>query len=160
MLAAPSGPVAQRNRVVLAGSARLPLLARRLNSGLDMKLMIIAATVFLSGSLGCAGTTLRGTQVSLEAGRCLTVRAEAGSLWTSAHVWTETRRTWDMPARGPVKDLAISPLPGDGGYVVTFRQGGVAWRGELDGERAARSPLSAVTAPFESAGARDASAQR
>ena len=125
----------------------------------------IITAVLLSGSLGCAGTAWRGSHVAApvsldEAGRPLTVRAEAGSLWTCAHVWTETRHAWDMPARGPVEDLMVWPLPGSGGYVVTFRQGGVAWRGELDAERTARGPLSAGATPFERAGAAQAMAPR
>jgi hypothetical protein len=40
-------------------------------------------------------------------------------------------------------------LPEIGGHAVTFRQGGVEWRGELDAARAARGPLQVVATPIE-----------
>jgi hypothetical protein len=119
-----------------------------------MKLLAAISVVLLSGSFGCAGAALRlphvPAPVSIDSGRPLTIRAEAGFLWASPHAWSEPRRAWKMPARGPVEGLALAQVPGEGGYVVTFRQGGVVWRGELDADRAARGPLEVVT-PMRSA---------
>jgi hypothetical protein len=129
-----------------------------------MKNILAIAAILGSGSLGCAGAVPPcphvPAPVSIEVERPLTVRAEAGSLWTSAHVWTEPRRTWSLPARGPVHGLAITPLPEIGGHAVTFRQGSVEWRGELDAARAARGPLQVVATPIERAKAGEATAHR
>lgn len=113
------------------------------------KLVLAAAVCSLvaSAMLGCDGSPTRcshvATPVSVSGDRPLTVRAEAGSVWCGAHAWTETRATWAMPARGPVEELTIRSLP-DGGHAITFRQGGVFWRGEVDESRSARGPLRAM----------------
>jgi hypothetical protein len=70
----------------------------------------------------------------------VTVRATAGSIWTSASAVTEVHRAWSMPARGPVEGVEVKELPA-GGYTVSFVQGGMAWCGQLDSSRRATSPL-------------------
>ena len=108
---------------------------------------IIAAVGIALGSLGCgvsaAGPHV-GAPVSMDGERPLTVRAEAGRIWASYHIWSEPSRAWLLPAHGSVEDLQVRARPNDSGFVVTFRQGGVAWRGELDADRTARGPLQAL----------------
>src|SRR5690348_13444559 len=115
-----------------------------------MNAILVAAVVAL-GSLGCGASAAPCPHVvapaSIEAERSLTVRIEAGCVWASSHAWTEPRRAWSTPARGPVENLALQARPNDGGFVITFRQGGAEWRGELDAERTARGPLRAMPGP-------------
>lgn len=111
-----------------------------------MKLIVVAA-VLASSALGCDAASTRcahvAAPVSIEGQRPLTVRAEAGVVWTSTHAWAEARRAWAMPAQGPVEDVALRTLP-NGGFAVFFRQGGTVWRGDLDSERQAVGPLRAL----------------
>jgi hypothetical protein len=117
-----------------------------------MNAIAIFAVAVAFGSLGCAASPTpcpHAVPTSIEAERPLTVRAEAGCIWASPHAWSEPRRAWSMPARGPVEDLVLQPRPYLGGFVVTFRQGGVAWRGELSADRTERGPLRAMPEPLE-----------
>jgi hypothetical protein len=118
--------------------------------------------LLVAGSLGCAAQVApRAAEVvALEGEPHLAVRVEAGTVWTSARPWTEPRRTWSAPARGPVEQLAVRALPEGGGFEVTFRQGGGLWRGELDAERGTRGPLQAVARPSGGAAATVANMQR
>jgi hypothetical protein len=110
--------------------------------------LVEIVAVLASGSLGCAGSVTpchhAAQPVTAASGRPLAVRAEMGVLWASAGVWAEPHRIWTMPARGAVDDLVVGPMPG--GYFVTFRQGGVLWRGELDASRAGRGGLQPIAA--------------
>ena len=114
-----------------------------------MKRIVLMAAIVGAGSFGCASFNAPCSSpppVSFEGERPLTVRAEGGTLWTSGHLWAEPRRTWAMPARGPVGEMAVQAAATGRGHVVTFKQGGVLWRGELDGDRAPRGPLQALEA--------------
>jgi hypothetical protein len=86
----------------------------------------------------------------------LTVRTDAGNLWVGAHAWTETRRTWEKPAQGKIEELTIRPI--EGGHEITFLQGGLLWRGEVDADHKARGPLQVV--PSADAGSDVASRPR
>lgn len=113
-----------------------------------LALVLALAAVLSFGSFGCAAASISSHTahpVSIDGASPLTVRAEAGSVWTS-------KRVWAMPAHGPVEGLAVQALPHGEGHVITFVQGGIAWRGELDADRVARGPLLPVV------GARDANA--
>jgi hypothetical protein len=118
-----------------------------------MKIIAAAiASLLALASLGCDGATSRcahvAAPISVAGPRPLTVRTDAGSLWTSAHAWAEPRATWALPAHGEVDEVAIRALPG-GGHAITFRQGGLLWQGEVDAERTARGPLRALATPME-----------
>jgi hypothetical protein len=115
------------------------------------RLFFVLAAVVVSGSIGCTATPCpHVAQPALASGEhpCA-MRAEAGVLWASAGVWAEPRRVWEMPAQGAVEQLEVVPMPGGAGYVVTFRQGGVTWRGELDASRAGRDRLRQIVSPDE-----------
>jgi hypothetical protein len=110
-----------------------------------MKALVIVAAVLVSSSLGCAASapcSRIAKPVSVEGERPLTVRTDAGCLWVSAHTWSETHRAWEKPARGPIEDLSIQAV--EGGHAITFAQGGLIWRGELDENHRARGPLTMV----------------
>jgi hypothetical protein len=113
-----------------------------------MKAIVIVAALLMSASLGCAAAPAPcqhvAAPVSVEGERPLTVRAEAGTVWVSAYAWGEPRRTWEMPARGVVAELVVRPI--EEGHEVTFRQGGLLWRGELGRDRLAKGPLRPVPA--------------
>lgn len=106
-----------------------------------MRITTIFPVVLLTA--GCAGRAAPpATQpISLDGEPHVTVRVEAGVVWASARAWTDARQVWATPARGPVELLAVRPLP-DGGFEVSFRQGGDVWCGELAADRNARGPLS------------------
>jgi len=116
-----------------------------------MKIIGLVAFVLALGSIGCDASPSRcahvAAPVSLDGPRSLSVRAEAGSLWAGAGVWSGNHRAWTMPARGPVENMAIRALS-NGGYEVTFLQGGVAWSGDLDADRKARGPLRPLPGPM------------
>jgi hypothetical protein len=110
---------------------------------------VIVAAALGSGAFGCVSTARPCAPVSIEGAQPLTIRAEAGEVWASAHAWTEPRHVWALPAHGDVGNLSTQALPDDVGWVVTFQQGGVAWRGELDASRAARTPLQIAPVRFD-----------
>jgi hypothetical protein len=119
-------------------------------------ILVIAGVI--TGSLGCAASDACshvGQPVTFAAGRPLTLRVEGGVVWASANAVSDVSHAWTVPARGPVDDLTVSALPEGGGYVVSFRQGGVAWRGELDAHRAPRGPLQTTSEPLPMAPAAD-----
>jgi hypothetical protein len=108
------------------------------------KLVVVALVVL--GSFGCAApaSSARGPRATVQTGdRPVTIHAEAGSVWASPQREAMPRRAWTMPASGPVVGLWLEPVA-DGGHVVRFTQGGVAWRGELDADLRARGPLAPV----------------
>lgn len=125
-----------------------------------MKTLLLALAAVLSfGSFGCAAASTSShaaRPVSIDGESPLTVRAEAGSVWTSKRAWAEPKRVWAMPARGPVEGLAVQALPHGEGHVITFVQGGIAWRGELDADRAARGPLLPIVGAHDANGATSA----
>jgi|HubBroStandDraft_6_1064221.scaffolds.fasta_scaffold496865_2 hypothetical protein len=112
-------------------------------------LFFVLAAAVVPCSLGCAGSPWSHVAQPFSAAgeHPCAVRAEAGVLWASAGVWAKPRRVWEMPAGGAVEQLQVVPMPGDAGYVVTFRQGGVRWWGELDASRAGRGQLRQVLPP-------------
>jgi hypothetical protein len=112
-----------------------------------MKTFLFAAAALLSyGSIGSAAAIPSEPRVAkpvaIEGERPLTVRTDAGSLWAGSHVWSETNRVWSKPAGGRIEDLAIRPIPG--GHEITFVQGGMTWRGEVDVDHRAKGPLQLV----------------
>ena len=125
----------------------------------SLKHFAVLSALLALGPIGCAGAAASQcpsvtTPAAASAARPLVVRAEAGSIWASPRVWAEPRRVWAMPARGPVEHLAqgaVTDGSGAIGYVVTFRQGGMHWRGELDADRHTCGELRPLTAPPERA---------
>ena len=113
-----------------------------------MNAFLLAAAVVVSlSSLGCATATalpLVAKPVAIDGDRPLAVRTDAGSLWVGSHVWSETRLTWKKPAQGQIEELSIRPI--DGGHEITFVQGGLTWRGTVDGDHHALGPLQAMPA--------------
>jgi len=116
-----------------------------------MKRIAAIIAVIAVGSLGCAApgtcTHIGQPQTFVTAARPLTLRVDAGTVWASANAVSYVNRAWPLPARGPVEDLSVSALPEHGGYIVSFRQGGVAWRGELDASRTPRGALQVMAEP-------------
>jgi hypothetical protein len=113
------------------------------------KLVVVALVVL--GSFGCAAPTSssRGPRATLATtDRAVTIHAEAGSVWAGPRPEAMPRRAWAMPSTGPVEGLALEPIA-EGGHVVRFVQGGVAWRGELDADLCARGPLRAAVVARE-----------
>jgi hypothetical protein len=113
-----------------------------------MKALVFAAGIVVSlSTIGCgaASTGVRVAKpVALEGERPLTVRTDAGNLWVGAHAWSETRRAWKNPAQGQIEELSIRAIKG--GHEISFVQGGLQWRGEVDGDHVARGPLQIVPA--------------
>jgi len=110
-------------------------------------LRFVAAAVLCVSSVGCASATTFpqvATPVAIDGDRPLAVRTDAGSLWVGAHAWSETRRTWDKPARGQIEQLSIRRT--EGGHEITFVQGGLTWRGAVDADHRAQGPLEMVPA--------------
>jgi hypothetical protein len=110
-----------------------------------MKALVIVAAVLVSSSLGCAASapcSHVAKPVSVEGERPLTVRTDAGTVWVGAHTWSEAHRAWEKPACGPIQDLSIEATAT--GHAITFAQGGLVWRGELDENHRARGPLTIV----------------
>jgi hypothetical protein len=106
--------------------------------------VVAVAVVALSGLVGCGASIDAAPKpqfASLEGPDAITVRAEGGTLWTAANSSCLPRRAWTMPAKGPVENLTVERLP-EGGHVVTFCQGGAAWRGQLDESRTMVGSLS------------------
>jgi hypothetical protein len=113
------------------------------------KLVVVALVVL--GSFGCAApaASTRGPSATVPGSeRPVTVHAEAGSVWAAPQREAMPRRAWAMPSTGAVLGLALEPIA-EGGHVVRFVQGGVAWRGELDADLRARGPLRPATFPRE-----------
>lgn len=123
----------------------------------SLKHFAVLSAFLTLGPIGCAAAAATQcpsvtTPAAASAAQPLVVRAEAGSIWASPRVWAEPRRVWDMPARGPVEHLAqgaVTNGSGAVGYVVTFRQGGMHWRGELDADRQTCGELRPLQAPVE-----------
>jgi hypothetical protein len=110
---------------------------------------LITAIVLTLGSAACVHETDNQPNiVRLDGDRHITVRAEAGRLWWSYYPWTEPHELCTLPARGQVDDLRVTPaLSTDDGFVVTFRQGGTTWRGDIGTEHS-HIELSAVSGPL------------
>jgi hypothetical protein len=115
-----------------------------------MRHIAAAIAVIAAGSLGCAAPetcTHLGQPVTFAAAKPLTLRVDAGSVWASASSVSYVSRVWTLPASGPVDGLSVRALPACEGYLVSFRQGGVAWYGELDASRSPRGPLHVTAEP-------------
>jgi hypothetical protein len=89
----------------------------------------------------CKSNPLQGA-VTVPAKEPFTIGTTNGDIaWASCA--SETPRTLWHFTQGPVEELRGIAL-GDGGYAVVFRQGGAAWFGRLDSERAPVGPLKRV----------------
>jgi hypothetical protein len=111
---------------------------------------IVAAAAVIAGSLGCASQETRShvdKPLTFATARPLTLRIEAGTVWASPNAVSPVNRAWRVPAHGPVEDLAVEALPENRGFLVSFRQGGAGWRGELDSSRSPRGPLQMMVDP-------------
>jgi hypothetical protein len=113
-----------------------------------MKRIVFAVLAVVAlGSTGCAA---QGSDLHADRPMCagaVTLRATAGSIWTSANAFSEVHRAWSMPAHGPVESVEVKALAA-GGYTVSFVQGGVAWCGQLDASRRPTSSLRPDVARF------------
>ncbi len=109
---------------------------------LHMKLIGLAFVVCTLGSFGCSRPdSTPGALAATQGDAPVAVRAEAGSIWWGRHTWSEPRRAWTLPASGPVENLAVERGAPADGWVVSFRQGGVAWRGSIGAQLVATREL-------------------
>ncbi len=105
------------------------------------------AAVLVAMMAGCVREPDHGQVVArVDGDRHVTIRAEAGKLWWSHWPWSEPHPLWQLPAAGNVENVAVTPnLSSDDGFIVTFEQGGVRWRGEIGDDRVVATDLSRLT---------------
>jgi hypothetical protein len=107
--------------------------------------LFAAFVVAAASSFGCVTTSIEprvAKPVAIEGDHPLTVRTDAGTLWIGSHVWSEVHRVWKAPATGPIEDLSIRTTAY--GHEITFLEGGLQWRGEVDRDQNARGPLEVL----------------
>jgi hypothetical protein len=110
-----------------------------------MKTGLVIIIVAAVPSLGCLVTSTEprvAEPVVVEGEHPLAVRTDAGQVWVGSHVWSEMRPAWKAPAHGRMEDLVIRPIAS--GHEITFLQGGLQWRGEVDRDHNPRGPLVVV----------------
>jgi hypothetical protein len=110
----------------------------------SLALRALAVAIALAGAPACASAPIpsrAALPASHDGEARAAVRVEAGAVWAGARPFTAQARAWSVPGRGPVDALEVRPLAAGDGFVVTFRQDGRTWRGELDADRRARTPL-------------------
>ena len=70
----------------------------------------------------------------VEGAQHVIVRAEYGRIWWENRAWTAPHELWTLPATGEVQNLAVTRE--NDGFLVTFNQGGTAFRGSFGEHRA------------------------
>jgi hypothetical protein len=104
--------------------------------------LLAASVVVAASSLGCVTASIEprvAKPAAIEGDHPLAVRTDAGNLWVGSHLWSEVHRVWRAPATGPIENLSIRTTAY--GHEITFLQGGLQWRGEVDWDQNARGPL-------------------